>query len=469
MASPESVAEALTLGANVIHTVRAIKSSEEIQALEARSAEECARIRSAAAEQIASVQAALAAAEQERSAAIAAATSVAAARLTASHEAKLSEIQSNLRTLQERYDALQERRHALETGRDADIRVAEERTRVLLQHALDEKERAIVRAEKTLTALRESYDRQTEEIRALSEYIRQKPTNNVKTKGNIYEDNFRAKLVAAYGGVAHFSLIHDARGHAGDWLMTYEDHTILWEVKDYDKSVPTGEVEKFHRDMRENAHVRVGVMVSRLSPITGKTSRGDREVEFIDGKMLIYLSNFESMGEDMLPSLALLFRLWWASALPDIDTSKETAIRQVLALHGEALRAKTDWRLHKSRMEDALRWMAEQVDTTESRLKATLAVLQGAVASVDVPEGIFRDVAGDERASRDIQTILKFSASDPSGECTLNDLADVFSKECAMSRETAKSHIRAVLLDSCIMATKGKVTRIIGLKMLPSS
>lgn len=466
-ASPESVAEALTLGANVIHTVRAIKSSEEIQALTAQKAEECARIRAAAAEQIATVEAALAAAEQERSAAITAATAATTTRLTAKHEAQLSEIQSNLRILQERLEALQERRHALESGRDADIRVAEERTRVLLQHTLDEKERAIIRSEKTLAALQESYNRQAEEIRALSELMRQKPTTNVKTKGNLYEDNFRAKLVVAYGSVAHFSVTHDARGHAGDWLMNFEDHTILWEVKDYDKTVPTAEVEKFHRDMRENAHVRVGVMVSRLAPITGKTSRGDREVEFIDGKMLIYLSNFESMSEDTLVNLVLLFRLWWASALPEIDTSKETAIRQVLALHGDALRAKTEWRLHKSRMDDALRWIAERVEETESRLRATLAVLQGAIATVVVPEGIFRDVAGDERATRDIQTIMKFCAAEHGCDCTLNELADVFSKEIGISKDTAKSHIRAVILDSCILTPKGKPTRILGLKMLP--
>jgi hypothetical protein len=470
-APPESVAEALTLGATLFNTVRAIKSSEAIAEIEAEKAQEIARIRAAAAEQIATVQADLAAAHAAER-----------ARLNESHAARLLEAQDTARAaqeraaethaarlleIQERCAALQERRRALEEERDVDIRIAEERTRVLLQHTLDEKERAILRAEKMLATLQEAYTHQSDELRALADLIRRKPTN-VKTKGNDYEIIFREKLIAAYGTAANFSVTHDARGHAGDWLMTLEDHTILWEVKDYDKPVPAIEVEKFMRDMRENTHVRIGVMVSRFQPITGKNAGGDRIVEFNDGKMTIYLSNYENMSDDTLVQLLLLFRVYWSHDKTDaVDESKQVALRQVIALHEAAARAKTEWRLHKSRMDDAVRWMAEMVEHTEERLKAALAILQGTSVALEVPAGVFREVAGDDRASRDVQIILKYANVSEGSSLLLNELADAFSKECGISRETAKSHIRAVVLDSCIDSPKGKPTRIVGLQMTP--
>ena len=380
---------------------------------------------------------------------------------------------AELRLQQERFKALEERRLAVEARRAEDVREAEERTRRLLQQALDEKERAVQRGEQQLAALQEAFSKQTEEFRVLADLIRKKPSTSSSVKGKDYENTFRERLIATFGLADRFSLTDSNRigvGHAGDSLMTWGEHTVLWEVKNYDRAVPTAEVEKFRRDMKENPQVRVGVMISRSTAITGKTASGDRAVEFVEGKMLIYLSTFEAMSEDTLSNLLLLFRVFWAHDTGDAEEeeveAKAAAIRAIEKLLEEAARAKTEWRLHKTHMETAIRWMAERVEDTESRVRGALSLLQGTAKVVPVPTGLFAEPGGDVRIAADIQVILQHTEVEPSASCSLNDLAEVFAKSRGVTRDTAKTHIRAALQTTAIDARAGRPTRVLGLRLL---
>jgi hypothetical protein len=480
-ASPEEAAAALKLGAALYTHAASLKAGEAVAALEAKQALELAAVRAAAEERITAVQKELEAATADRTAAQqraatlletqrtewTAASTAEKDRLATSHAARLAESQKELAAQQERFKALEERLSTLRAGRDDDVRHAEERTRVLLQVALDGKTAAI-------QVMKEAHERQAEELRALGDLLRKKVAANSRTKGTDYENEFRDRLIQAFGVGENFRLVDSARsgiGHAGDYLMNWGDHTLLWEVKNYDHPVPTKEVEKFRRDMKENAQVRVGVMISRQSPITGMMTSGDRAVEFLDGKLYIYLSNFESMSDDTLPNLLHLFRVWWKAdhgVAEEEDDAKIAAVRSVERLHGEATRAKTEWRLHKSRMDDALRWMSERVEETEARLRSTLNALQGAVSSAEVPEGVFRDATGNEKLLLDIQTIVRHTEVTIDAKCKLNDLARVFAKERGMSESTAASHIAAVLADSSLERAVGKPTWVRGLRLRDS-
>jgi hypothetical protein len=482
-ATPSQRLEALQLGAHVFQVLQGMKASEEVQAAQAAAAAETARIREAHAAAITALQDELAAASAAHTAAMGRAAAAAAAdreTTQAASAAQLATVHGELRKLQERCEALVERKRALEEGRDADIRVAEERTRVLLQTTLDEKERAIQRAERTLQTLQSAYEKQSDELRSLADLLRKKPAAGSKAKGDEYESAFRTRLVAAFGIGPRFKLVDTAAssiGHAGDYLMHWDDHVILWEVKNYDRTVPSAEVEKFRRDMKENAQVRVGVMISRLTPITGKTSGGDFEIEIYEGKLLLYISSFEAMPDDTLPGLMLYFKLWWS-----LDKGRDggddeeaerlaTAIRQIEKLAAEASKARVEWRLHKSRLDETIRWIAERVEDTENRLKAALSVLQkscGVGVAVDVPAGLFRDVSGDVKAAADVAAVLRYARAEVDGVCLLNDLADAVSKEKGISRDTARAHIRAVLLDEVLETPKGKPAKVKGLVLLES-
>lgn len=477
-ASPEEAAAALKLGSALYAHTQSLKAGEAVAALEAKQAAELAAVRAAAEERIAAVQKELESATAERSAAQQRAASlletqrtewIAAStaekdRLVSSHAARLTESQKELAAQQERYKALEERLAILRQGREEDIRQAETRTKELLQIALHEKSAA-------LQVLKDAHDRQAEELHALSDLVRKKASANSRTKGTDYENEFRDRLISTFGVGENFRLLESARsgiGHAGDYLMNWGDHTLMWEVKNYDHVVPTKEVEKFRRDMKENAQVRVGIMVSRRSAITGMTTCGDRDVEFVEGKMLVYLSNFESMSDDTLPNLLLLCRIWWktdSGTSEEDDAAKVAAIRNIERLHAEASRAKTEWRLHKSRMEDALRWMGERVEETEVRLRATLNVLQGAVVASEVPADIFHDATGNEKLLLDIQTILRHATVEVDARCALNDLADRFGKERGMTVSTARAHICAVLKDTAVERPPGRSTTLLGLRL----
>jgi len=442
--SPEAIEEALRIGAHLYDTVRHASYTTTLADIETSKAAEIKRIRDEAASRIQVL-------EKQR---------FELQEVARKEEREAAEPQ--LRSLQIRIEGLQ-------ANRSADIQAAENRTTALLQRTLDEKQRSIERLEKQLEQLfAKQLAQQQEELRSLSEYIRKKPSANAKVKGNEYEELFYEKLVAAFGLCDGFRLDakgNKAGGHEADFLMTLGKNTVVWEVKNYEKSVGQVEVDKFHRDMKENQLARIGVMVSRFTPIVGKTATGDFEVEFREGQMLVYLSRFEQMGDTTLPQLLLLFRHHWESERPVDDVeSKEETIRQIVKLHERAVKAKTDWRLHKSRLDDAMRWMADQVEESEAKLQQALNVIRGATL-IELPEGLFRDVAGDEKDQQLVQLILEYATPDPHGSILLNDVADFVSNKKGLSKDTAKKHIRAVLLDGRIESIKGKAVRILGLSV----
>jgi hypothetical protein len=477
-ADPSTTAEAITIGANLHAILHKKHTDDRIQEIEAQKTAEIAAIRAATAAQLTELSVQTDALKTAHAARLKELTELQAVkeaaarhdeteRLTRSHTQKIRELQTELSELQERNAALQARRVELETSRDTDIARAEESTKSLLQYTLDEKQRSLERLEKEKDRLATILEKQTAEIQNLNEFIRRKPTANVKTKGNDFEAAFRAKLVQSFGVNPQFEIEDSARnsvGHAGDFKMKWGSHTVLWECKDYDKPIPSAEVEKFKRDMKENPDVRVGVMISRFTPIVGKTGSGDRHIEFLDGKMHIYMSQFEDMSEDSLKQLMPLFQFWWESDRnTESEESRINAIRQIEKLYATAVKARMEWRVHKSRMEETLRWIAETVEENEHRLQQALNVLNGSVSLLKIPEGIFRSCDGDERATQLIQFILEVCEPAPDSSILMNDLAECAAKKQLISASTAKTHIKSVLLDTVIDSPKGKPTKLRGL------
>ena len=477
-ADAPTTAEALTIGASLHAVIHKKHTDDRIQELESQKMAEIAAIRESAAAHITDLSTQINTLKSTHSlrlkelAELQAAVADAARkdecdRLTRSHTQKLRDLQTEMSELQERNAALQARRTELESSRDADIARAEESTKALLQYTIDEKQRSVERIEKEKDRLTSILEKQGLEIQNLNEFIRRKPTANVKTKGNNYEAVFRAKLVQSFGVNPHFSIddtSNNGIGHAGDFKMKWGEHTILWECKDYDKPVPAAEVDKFKRDMKENPDVRIGVMVSRFTSIVGKTGNGDRHIEFQEGKMFIYMSQFEDMSDDSLKQLMPLFQFWWESDRnTESEESRINAIRQIEKLYENAVKARTEWRVHKSRLEETLRWIAETVEESEHRLQQALNVLNGSVGLISAPEGIFRVCDGDERATQIIQYILEVLEPSPDSSVLMNDLAEHVGKRMLLSANTAKMHIKSVLLDTVIDSLKGKPTRIRGL------
>lgn len=489
--TPEDIVEALQIGAALFVTVKSKSTEREVQAIEEQKCAEIARIR-----EMADVRLKEAEAEYERgkkeyvtkmeqlleTQKCTESTNRKDERdlVVKQFEGKIRVLQNELDSIQEKHHLLHERKMWLESSREKDIQGAEERTRLALQQVLEEKERSVQNArnelaranlqnERIAASFQDILHKQSEEFRNLKDSI-QKKSQNVKSKGNEYEEWFRKQLLATYGVSEQCSLedtAHRGVGHAGDFLMKWGEHTLLWEVKNYDRAVPESEIAKFKRDVTENANVSIGILLSRCTHITGKSSRGDFHLEFMEGRMLVYISNMETKGEEILQFLMILFRLYWKSGkvLEDDDT-KVSQIRQIEKLFKEAEQAKIDWRLHKANMDATIRWANEWVETSTHSLKCLLNDVQGVVERVkDIPQGIFRDCVGDEKSQQIVQLVLSVARYEPQSDMTMNDLAEAYAKLRNIARDTAKVHIKSVLLDSVLEQTKGKPVKLRGLAL----
>lgn len=498
--SPEDILEALKIGAALFETVRSTSIAEEVQALEERAKLEIAAIQDRHSLEKKGLEESLHRAynecqtlRTEHSTKISqllesqketeqAGRKEERERVSKQLEGKIHALQYELEMAQERQRIAQERKSLLEMNRDSDIREAEERTRTSIQQVLDEKERSLLhvreelekanlRNEKSASSFQEILSRQTDEIRSLKDSI-QKKSSNVKNKGNSYEEIFRNCLVSAYGTNEHFRIeetSHRSVGHAGDILMKWGHNTIMWEVKNYEKPVPEAEVTKFKRDMSENANVRIGVMVSRYTNIVGKSSSGDFHLEFIEGKMFLYISNMEQKSDEIFHLLMIMFRLYWDSnrAVEEEDVRVEQ-IRKVESMFNKAEQDKKDWILHKANMTRASVWMSEQVESSFHDLKCLLKDMQGVVEKIkDIPADVFRDSTGDERMQQIIQTILSVATYEVGKEVTMNELVEQYISICKIGRETAKTNIKSVLYDTVLENKAGKPTKIHNLALKP--
>lgn len=450
--SVEDREEALLLGAFVQQHVRIQRATGDLKAIQA-----------AAAADLATKDAEVAAAKAE-------AVTAAAAHQKALQVARREGVEATVLEMQAIVAAAEERRRLLEAERSKDLAAAEQRVRDVFQQTLAIREEQVRNGQEALRALEAAYKSQVEELRSLNDFVRRR-TANVKIKGNEFEEAFRGHLLRAFAVVDGFAVEDSAKsgiGHAGDFLVKLGGHTTLWEVKHYDKVVQKSEVEKFRRDMLENGAVKVGVMISKSTDIVGKVSKGLRELEFVEGKLLVYVSRFDTFEDpvEFLQGLLPLFQIWWECERDD-ETAEVFAdtLKELERLLADLTRKRTEWRVHRARLEETTRWMAEVVEDAEARVESVLRLMRAGSGGgdLDVPEGIFRSLHADERVRETVVTLLDAFGACVGGEVRLNDLADVLAAKKGLAKTTARQHVLAALQDSVVIAAAGKPTIVRGL------
>ena len=131
--------------------------------------------------------------------------------------------------------------------------------------------------------------------------------NNSHMKGAVSEN----MLYSILQRVFPCDDIEDCRGMtaSGDFMVRRMDSncpTILFENKDYNKTINTDEVSKFERDVKlKKCH---GIFLSQFSPITFKRSF---QIDIIDGLIHVYVPNTEfsvekvQIAADIVDSLSV--------------------------------------------------------------------------------------------------------------------------------------------------------------------
>lgn len=83
--------------------------------------------------------------------------------------------------------------------------------------------------------------------------------------------------------------------NTGDFILTVDGMRFIIEVKKYNKSVPSAEIDKLYRDMECSTSVQGGVMISLTSRITGINKTIDHTHQLINGHMtpVVFLTTHE--------------------------------------------------------------------------------------------------------------------------------------------------------------------------------
>jgi hypothetical protein len=392
-------------------------------------------------------------------------------------EEKMRILRKDNEILQTRFESLETRRRILEETRAKDIQDATKRTEELMEKLVASKQEQLTKMETAYMKLNETIQKQSEEITKLSGNI-SKRSANVKTKGSDYEEEFGEKLKRNYGLCRGFKL-KDTRlglGHEMDFVMEMDGNVVMWELKNYTAVVPKAESDKFLRDLKENPHAKIGVMISRSTDIYGKNQSGHMITEFDNDKMMIYMNRFEEFcGEDenrVFQMLGSLFRIWWEYHREENNTFDRTEmIRELEKAIEDISKRRTDWRRHKAHLDEISRWTTDLLDESEGRLDKILKKAHCSEEIINdkpfvIPEGVFRD-SGEEKELNWIKSIMK--VCEAGGEIEVRELVELLGTYHKLSKDTIRSNIMSIIKDSAVIK-KGVIKYIKGIsKFVPES
>ena len=480
----EEVEEALWIGANIQQSVKTRRSNDEVKKIAELKDNEIARIQAMYNEKLTKLLDDLrnVTSEKERvgteySQGLKEARQGERDVVTREWEEKMRILRKDHEILQGRFESLEARRRMLEESRTKDIQDATKRTEELMEKLVASKQDQLTKMEAAYHSLNETIKKQAEEISKLSGNLN-KRSANVKTKGSDYEEEFGEKLKRNYGLCRGFK-IKDTRlgmGHEMDFSMEIDGQIVMWELKNYTTVVPKAEVEKFLRDLKENAQTKIGVMISRSTDIYGKAQSGHMLTEFDNDKMMIYINRFEEFcGEDenrVFQMLGSLFRIWWEYHREENNTFDRTEmIRELEKAIEDISKRRTDWRRHKAHLDELSRWTTDLLDESESRLDRILKKARNNEEIVNdrpfvIPEGVFRD-SGEEKELNWIKSVMK--VCEAGGEIEVRELVELLGAHHKLSKDTIRSNIMAIVKDTAV-TKKGVVKYIKGIsKFVPES
>lgn len=480
----EEVEEALWIGANIQQSVKTRRSNDEVKKITELKDSEITRIQSTYNEKLTKLLDDIRTVTSEKdrvsaeySEGLKEARGKEKEIVTREWEEKMRILRKDNEILQGRYESLEARKRSLEESRTKDIQDAVKRTEELMEKLVASKQDQLTKMEAAYFKLNETIQKQSDEISRLSGNLN-KRSANVKTKGSDYEEEFGEKLRRCYGLCRGFK-IKDTRlgmGHEMDFSMEIDGQVVMWELKNYTAVVPKAEVEKFLRDLKENAQTKIGVMISRSTDIYGKAQSGHLLTEFDNDKMMIYINRFEEFcGEDenrVFQMLGSLFRIWWEYHREENNTFDRTEmIRELEKAIEDISKRRTDWRRHKAHLDELSRWTADLLDESEGRLDRILKKARNNEEVVNdrplvIPEGVFRD-SGEEKELNWIKSVMK--VCEVGGEIEVRELVDLLGAYHKLSKDTIRSNIMAIVKDTAV-TKKGVVKYIKGIsKFVPES
>jgi hypothetical protein len=217
------------------------------------------------------------------------------------YEPVLESLQAENKTITENLAGLKRKLQEETTARiDTERRVRDEE-RKNREDILKEKDSRIQALETqirtTLTTfesnIKDSSRSLTDKLESVKDAMLKTGSQKKGERGEVILTDCIQRAFGSCGNKEEFSLEDVGKeGRQGDMHMKWMKNTVLWESKNYTRSVNQDEVNKFLRDMESNPTIVLGVMVSLTSGITGHQKSGGIDIqELRDGRMCIYVNN----------------------------------------------------------------------------------------------------------------------------------------------------------------------------------
>jgi hypothetical protein len=175
----------------------------------------------------------------------------------------------------------------------------------------------------------------------------------------------------------------------------------------------------------------------------------------------------EFCGEDesrIFHSLMAIFRIWWNYHREDRGWDRMEMVRELEKAVEEMTKRRTEWRRHKAHLEEITRWTVDLLEETETRLdrllkQATTRANDSHDLHDPLPEGVFRETR-EEKDLTWIRSIMRVCSV--GGEMEIRELVELLSATHTLSKDTIRSNVMAILLDSAV-TKKGIVKFVKGI------
>tara|TARA_Y100000389_G_scaffold204809_1_gene259818 strand:- start:1610 stop:2734 length:1125 start_codon:yes stop_codon:yes gene_type:complete len=146
----------------------------------------------------------------------------------------------------------------------------------------------------------------------------------------------------------------------GDFTLLENDINMMIEVKNYDKNVNKTEINKFHRDMKNNEEYTCGVLLSLKSGICNKK---DFSFEFINERPVIYLHRFND-DKKKIQYAFNLFKI--ILSIENLDMRNQEIIETILSTEGEIIKGYSVMRTSINKFQKEF---LETMNTQEEKIK----------------------------------------------------------------------------------------------------
>lgn len=142
---------------------------------------------------------------------------------------------------------------------------------------------------------KEKFDRQMIELGELANKImnHQARLDNAVSavKGRVNEENSRQLIIDTFGSIGTGFAIAEKTIHAGDHIFDWCGLKIMWEDKLYKEMVGDRDINKALEDFSGHQECDALIFVSAISSIKGHESNSDIDLDVVEGRLVMYISN----------------------------------------------------------------------------------------------------------------------------------------------------------------------------------